>query len=115
MVRLKGENQIRKFRKVAEGLVSEIVSFEGVTGIVFIGGLVRGFADKFSDLDIIVFLSKRDEQLRKKIRDLGSDKQRRLGIDVDLEVHFIDDFKKPKWNEVDKWEFSRAEIVFDPK
>jgi len=115
MVRLKGENQIRKFRRVVEGLVSKIVSFEGVRGIVFIGGLVRGFADKFSDLDIIVFLSRRDGQVRRKIRDLGVDEQRRLGIDVDLEVHFLEDFRRWKWDEVDKWEFSRAEIVFDPK
>jgi len=115
MVKLKGENQIRKFRQVAEGLVSELVSFEGVTGIVFIGGLVRGFVDKFSDVDIIVFLSRRDEQVKRKIRDLGLDKQRRLGIDVDLEVHFLEDFKRWKWGEVDKWEFSRATVAFDPE
>ena len=115
MVRLKGENQIKKFRQVAEGFISKIVSFEDVAGIVFIGGLVRGFVDKFSDLDIIVFLSKRDEHLRKQISDLGMHEQKRLGIDVDLEVHFLEDFKKWKWDEVDKWEFSRAEIVFDPK
>ncbi|MFZ0965213.1 MAG: DUF4037 domain-containing protein [Candidatus Bathyarchaeia archaeon] len=113
MVRLKGENQIKKFRQVAEGLISKIVSFEGVTGIVFIGGLVRGFADKFSDLDIIVFLSKRDEHLRKQISDLGMDEQKRLDIDVDLEVHFLEDFKRLRWDEADKWEFSRAKIVFD--
>jgi len=115
MVRLKGENQIRKFRQVAEGLVSKIVSFEDVAGVVFIGGLVRGFVDKFSDLDIIVFLTRRDEQVRRKIRDLGVVEQKRLGIDVDLEVHFLEDFERWKWDEVDKWEFSRAEIVFDPK
>jgi len=114
VAKLKGENRIKKFRQVAEGLVSKIVSFEGVTGIVFIGGLVRGFVDKFSDLDIIVFLSRRDEQLRRQISDLGVVEQRRLGIDVDLEVHFLEDFKKWKWDEVDKWEFSRAEVVFDP-
>jgi len=115
MVRLKGENQIKKFRQVAEGFISKVVSFEDVAGIVFIGGLVRGFADKFSDLDLIVFLSRRDERLRRQIRDLGVDEQRRLGIDVDLEVHFLEDFERWKWDEVDKWEFSRAEIVFDPE
>jgi predicted nucleotidyltransferase len=115
MVKLKGENRIRKFRRVAEGLVSKISSFEGVTGIVFIGGLVRGFADKFSDLDLIVFLSRKDDQVRRKIRDLGAGERRRLGIDVDLEVHFLEDFRRWKWDEVDKWEFSRVEIVFDPK
>jgi predicted nucleotidyltransferase len=115
MPKLKGENQIRKFKRVADGLVSKISSFEDVAGIVFIGGLVRGFADKFSDVDIIVFLSRKDERLGRKIRGLGSDEQRRLGIDVDLEVHFPEDFKRRKWDEVDRWEFSRAEIVFDPK
>jgi len=114
-VKLKGKNQIKRFRQVAEGLVSKIVLFEGVRGVVFIGGLVRGFADRFSDVDIIVFLSRRDERVRRKIRDLGADGQRRFGIDVDLEVHFLEDFKRWKWDEVDKWEFSRAEIAFDPK
>ena len=115
MVELKGENQVKKFRQIAEGLVSEISLLDGVAGIVFIGGLVRGFADRYSDVDIIVFLSRRDAKVRKRIRGLGVDEQRRLGIDVDLEVHFLEDFKRWKWDEVDKWEFSRAEIVFDPK
>jgi len=35
--------------------------FEGVAGIIFIGGLARGFADKYSNLDIIVFLDCKDE------------------------------------------------------
>jgi predicted nucleotidyltransferase len=115
VVKLKGKNQVRRFRRVAEGLVSKISSFKGVTGIVFIGGLVRGFADRFSDVDIIVFLSGRDEGLRRRIRGLGVGEQRRFGVDVDLEVHFLEDFRRWKWDEVDKWEFSRAEIVFDLK
>jgi len=113
VVKLKGENRIRKFRRVADGLVSKIASYEGVAGIVFVGGLVRGFADKFSDLDIMVFLSKRDEQLRRQIYDLGLDEERRSGIDVDLEVHFLEDFKRWRWDDTDKWDFSKARIVFD--
>jgi predicted nucleotidyltransferase len=113
--RLKGENQIKKFRRIAEELASKIVSFEGVAGVVLIGGLVRGFTDRFSDVDVIVFLGGRDERLRKKIRELGADRQKCLGVDVDLEVHFLEDFRKWKWSEVDRWEFSRAEIVFDPE
>jgi hypothetical protein len=71
--------------------------------------------DKFSDLDIIVFLDKRDEKLRKRIYSLGLEEERRSFIDIDLEVHFLEDFKKWKWDEVDKWEFSRFKIVFDPE
>jgi len=115
MVRLKGMNQIEKFRRVAEGLASKIASCEGVTGIVFIGGLVRGFVDKFSDLDIIVFLSRSDAQLRRRIYGLGLNEERRSGIEIDLEIHLLKSFKKWRWDEVDKWEFSKARIVFDPE
>jgi predicted nucleotidyltransferase len=115
VVKLKGENRIRMFRRIAEQNAAKIASYKGVTGIVFTGGLVRGFMDKFSDLDIIVFLDRRDEKLRKRIYSLGLKEGKRSHIDIDLEVHFLEDFKKWKWDEVDKWEFSRAKIVFDPE
>jgi len=115
MVKLKGENQIEKFRLVAERLASKISSYDGVMGIVFIGGLVRGFTDKFSDLDITVFLDRKEERLRRRIYDIGLYEKKRLGIDIDLEVHFLEDFKRWKWDEAERWEFSRAKIVFDPK
>jgi len=114
MDRLKGENQIERFRHVAERLASKISSYEGVTGIVFIGGLVRGFVDKFSDLDIIVFINRKDEQLKKRVHGVGlEDEGKHSRIDIDLEIHFLEDFKRWRWDEVDKWEFSHAEIVFD--
>jgi predicted nucleotidyltransferase len=115
MVKLKGLNRIERFRRVAEGLASKIASREGVTGIVFMGGLVRGFADRFSDLDITVFLSEGDERLRRQIRSIGLDEQRRSGIDIDLEVYSLEDFKRWKLGEAYTWELSRVEIVFDPK
>lgn len=112
---MKGENRIEKFREVAEELASKISSFECVTGIVFIGGLVRGFIDKFSDLDIIVFLDRNDDKVKKQIYALSHPVERRYNIDVDMEIHYIVDFKKWKWDEIDKWEFSKAKIVFDPE
>lgn len=115
MLELQGKNEIGKFRKIAESLVTKIVTFKDVTGIVFIGGLVRGFTDKYSDVDMLVFLSEKDEHLRKRLRKIGSDEQERSHIDVDLEVHFIADFSKPKWSETSRWDFSHAKIVYDPQ
>jgi predicted nucleotidyltransferase len=115
MVRLKGENRIERFRQVAKRLASKIASYEGVCGIVFIGGLVRGFADRFSDLDITVFISKKDEGLKRRIYNVGLGEGKVSGIDLDLEIHFIHDFKRWRLNEADRWEFSRAKIFFDPK
>jgi predicted nucleotidyltransferase len=113
MLELQGKNEIGKFRKMAESLVTKIVAFKGVTGVVFIGGLVRGFADKYSDVDMLVFLSEKDEDLRKRLRKIGVDEQKRSNVDIDLEVHFFEDFSKPKWSEMSRWDFSHAKIVYD--
>jgi predicted nucleotidyltransferase len=115
MVSLKGENQIKKFMKIAEKLVSKISSFDGVVGVIFEGGLARGFADKYSDVDITVFLDRKDERLRKQIRKIGADEQKHSVVDVDLSVHFLEEFAKRRWSEVDRWDYSHAKIVFDPK
>jgi predicted nucleotidyltransferase len=115
MGKLHGNNRVEAFRKIAELLKSKIVTYEGVSGVIFTGGLIRGFADKYSDVDIIVLLSEKDEDLRKKIRKIGENEQRRSGVDVDLEVHFLEDFRTRKWDETAKWDFSHSEIVFDPE
>jgi len=112
---LKGENQIDKFRRIADKLTSKIASLGGVAGVVFIGGLVRGFTDKFSDVDIIVFIDRRDETLRVKIRKIALEQERRSRIDIDIEVYFLEEFRKRKWNEALKWELSKAKVAYDPK
>ena len=42
MEKLRGTNRIEWFSKNAELIKSKIVSHGGVSGIIFIGGLVRG-------------------------------------------------------------------------
>jgi predicted nucleotidyltransferase len=111
--RLQGANRIKRFQEIGEVLKRKIGSFEGVSGIVFMGALTRGFADKYSDVDVIVFLGERDESLREIIGKIGSDEHRRSGVDVDLEVHFLEDFRARKWDEIARWDFSHASIVFD--
>jgi predicted nucleotidyltransferase len=111
---LKGKNQIRKFRQVAQTLVREISQIEGVAGIIFVGGLARGFADKYSDVDVIVFLGKNDGELKKRVRKVESDEAKRSCLDIDLEIHNLVDFRKRKLDEVFLWDLSKAEIAFDP-
>jgi predicted nucleotidyltransferase len=112
MKRLKGKNQIREFSKVAKALTSKIGSHKGVAGVILIGGLTRGFADKYSDVDMITLLSRKDENLRKKLKEIGSDEQKRSGIDIDLEVHFLEDFRARKWDEMFKWELKVSKVFW---
>lgn len=113
MQELHGENRIEEFRHLADTLVSKIASFDGVAGIVLIGGLARGFADRHSDLDTVVLLSRKDKALREKIRKVGAHLQKLTSIDMDVEVHFLDDLKKLEWGEMTRWDFSHAQIVYD--
>ncbi len=114
MAKLKGINRIRKFRRTADKLVSKISSLEGISGIALIGGLTRGFTDKFSDLDVVVFLNEDDDHLKTQVHNARLDEEKRSGIEIDLEMHLVEHFKAWNWDEIDKREFSRAEIVFDP-
>jgi len=113
--RLKGNNQIRFFRQAAERLVSKITVSKNIAGVIFLGGLARGFADKYSDVDIIVFLNKQDQLLRRQIQDIGLAERKSSGLDIDLEIHRLTAFQRWKWDETDRWDFSHAEIVYDPR
>jgi predicted nucleotidyltransferase len=115
MIGLQGENRIEKFRQVADGFVSQVVSSRDVANVVYVDGLARGFADRFSDVDITVFLDKKNERLGKQIRRMSQDIGRRFGIDMDLEVHCLEAFRNSKWDEACKWDYSNVKIVFDAK
>ena len=111
--RLYGENRIGQFKEIAEQLKRKISRFEGVSGIVFMGGLTRGFADKYSDVDITVLLAEKDESLRERIKNIGLDTRKNSGVDLDLEVYFLEEFKARKWSEIAEWDFSHSNVAFD--
>lgn len=114
MFDFKGQNCILQFEKAASRITSKISTIDGVTGIVFLGGLARGYADKSSDLDITVFLDRDDDSLRRRIRSVGLDEQKASGVDVDLEVHCLEEYERKHWSEVERWDFSTAKVAFDP-
>ncbi len=113
-VKLKGINRIARFRRAAADFASKIAAYEGVAGILFLGGLVKGFVDDFSDLDVVVLLKKRDDNLKGRLVRLWRDAEHRYHIEIDFEIHLIEDFKAYGWDDADRWEFSKAKIVFDP-
>lgn len=115
MMNLKGQNLVERFRQIAEQLALKIAKHDGVAGIAFAGGLERGFTDKYSDVDILVFLCKKSPVLRDRILKLGSEAQKRLSVDVDLEVYFLEDFRKRKLSEIHKWDLSHIQVAFDPQ
>lgn len=113
MRELKGTNRISLFRHVAQRIISSAKSHREVVGIMLLGGLNRGFADKFSDLDLTILLERKDRRLEEQLRILASREGEAERVEVDLEIHDLKDFERQEWNEITRWDFSKARIVFD--
>ena len=83
---------------------------KGVVGIVFLGGIARGYFDKFSDIDLIVF-KRRGIRLRIKHEDEIEYKV----FKIDYEIVNYDDSAKSEWEMEKRWAFSNAKIFYDPE
>ncbi|MGQ4894945.1 MAG: nucleotidyltransferase domain-containing protein [Candidatus Njordarchaeia archaeon] len=77
---LEGRNIIKLHKKIAARFVDNFKK-EGVIGIVLLGGIARGYADKYSDIDIIVFTERNV--------DLGIPRESEISVKVPEE-----DYKK---------------------
>jgi len=110
---LQGENRIESFRRIADEIVKSISHFTSVEGILYIGGLTRGFADKYSDLDMVVLFNNDDPFAKDFLTSLSAQHEDRSGLEVDIEIYFLDDYVKRDWNEYTKWDLSHAIYAFD--
>lgn len=106
-------NRYRELRPAALALSHRIAEHRGVAGVFVVGGLVRGYLDEGSDLDIVVLLKKHDSKLKAAIRAMGREESERLGVDVDLEVHTIRSYERLKRDDNRRWECSHAEVLHD--
>lgn len=106
-------NRYRELRPVAVDLSRRIASREGVEGVMFMGGLARGYLDDWSDADIVVLLSKSSPRSRAVIQEMGRADSPHLGGDVDLEVHTLRGYRRLERDDNRRWECSHAEVVFD--
>jgi hypothetical protein len=68
--------------------------------------------DKFSDLDITIILETSDASLKQRIRKIRA-KEQLKNLDLDLEFYSLADFKAKVWDDMDRWEYSHAKIIFD--
>ncbi len=83
---------------------------EGVVGIVFLGGIARGYFDNFSDIDIIIF--------KRKNVDLGVKAEGEFeyrGFRIDYEIVNYEDLVELEWNMEMRWAFSMVKIFYDPE
>ncbi len=115
MSELQGENLILSFRESAERIVNQVSRIDGVIGIVLQGALVRGFADRFSDVDITTFVTSDAERVRRRVQEIGKAELLRSRLEMDLEIHELGHFGNERWSEIRRWDFRNSDIVYDTK
>lgn len=114
----KTKNLSEKLLKGIQQYIEELKKFPEVIGILITGGLARGFADKFSDIDIEFFLHEKDfdKWERKSPVKLN---RKIYNNDVEIEFFNFEGFSDSNnddsnWTMENRWDKSRSKIVYDP-
>jgi predicted nucleotidyltransferase len=95
-------------KNIAENF-AERFKRKGVVGIVFLGAIARGYFNKFSDIDIIIFRRKGE-----KIKPIEEEIIYK-GFLIDYAVSTYEEQLEEDWSMEARWAFSRAKIFYDPK
>lgn len=56
-VQIESENKISTLRRHLEKMLPEFEALPGVIGLILNGGLLRGYADHLSEIDVTIYLT----------------------------------------------------------
>lgn len=104
------------YRQQAQQLARQFAIMEGVVGVLLTGGLTFGEADRYSDIDLTVYL--RQQSLRtwyfgEAPLPEGESRYRDLRLDISYLDYELEHSRN--WTSADVWRASRAGILYDPE
>lgn len=111
-----GPDFTEHYRRQARDLAQRFAIMEGVVGVVLVGGLTFGEGDRYSDVDLIVYLqqqSLRTWYFGEAPLPEGESRYHDLRLDTSYR-----DFRAEQeriWTPAEIWKASRAEILYDPE
>ncbi|MEM1929222.1 MAG: nucleotidyltransferase domain-containing protein [Thermofilaceae archaeon] len=95
--------------RVADEVSSAFTGKRGVVGIVYLGGLARGYFDEHSDIDVVVY--------KRRGARLGWPREKEYeyrGFTIDLEVRDYERDLYKRWSFEERWVFLHALVRYDP-
>ncbi len=113
-------NRIAELLMEVDKLVKTIMEQNAqVVGILLTGGLARGFADRFSDVDIEIFYPRGYTKLILPERPQGG-YWTAQGNEVEIEKSCFEEYMDPQndemlWDMKNRWDKCHATILYDPK
>lgn len=115
-VNLNSKNIINDLLVSLDDCINHIKTLDGVIGITLNGGLSRGYADHLSEIDITIYLDKKNYEAWHKSKapiPIGITKLN--GYLYDIKIADFEDEEKRSWDSVGLWDLSYSKILFDPK
>lgn len=112
---LKSENKIDDFMLALQNNIKKFEALEGVCGITLNGGMSRGYADYLSEIDIVIYLDKKNYELwnnGKSPIPIGITMMEKYLYDI--KILNLEEEKQKSWDSVALWDLSYAEILYDP-
>ncbi len=112
------KNLIREYKNLAYRIADQVKLCPDVEGICVSGGVSRGFADRYSDIEFLIYLNHegykkwREKEYVPPIPQMGS---KYGGKVIDVQWLDLKEEKKRKWTEVEKWDRSYCLILYDKK
>jgi predicted nucleotidyltransferase len=110
-------NKHTAYLRQAREFVARFAACEGVVGVLLTGGVARGYADHFSELDLAVYLTRPhfEDWTRRGLAPFPEGDSCVDGWHVDFDYCCFEDESDAEWEHVKRWDRSYAVVLHDPQ
>lgn len=114
--RSQAPNLAESYRERARQLARRFAVLEGVVGVALVGGLTLGQADRYSDIDLAVYLRHRTLQTwLLGAAPLPEGPSRYHHTQLDLSYRDFAEEQERDWTPAERWQAATADILYDPE
>lgn len=110
-------NEYGAYFRQAQQFAEHFAACDGVVGVLLTGGVARGYADHFSELDLAVYLTRPHFEgwTRRGLAPFPEGDSWLDGWHVDFDYFCYEDEMEAEWEHTKRWDRSYAVVLHDPQ
>jgi hypothetical protein len=108
-------NEYDAYFRQAQVFADRFAACEGVVGVLLTGGVARGYADHFSELDLAIYLTRPhfDDWTQRGLAPFPEGDSCLDGWHVDFDYFCYEDEIEAEWEHTKRWDRSYAVVLYD--
>jgi predicted nucleotidyltransferase len=114
----RGVNRFRSFLKAGRTLANKVANLDGVVGVLGTGAIGRGFGDRFSDLDLLVYARREAVASVRQVVSIDWISHRGMDYDIptlDFDKALAAPAPSKHWSQVVRWDHQCSRVLYDPE